>query len=591
MWRELVMSRMVCCCALVAMSAVTLFSRAGFAQDPAPPPGGAVTLAKLEARIESALGETTSLQFLEQPLGDVVAFLEERHKIEIQLDNAGLDTAGVNTDTPVTIDVEGISLRSALNLMLKSIELTYAIQDGVLLVTTTEETENKLVTKVYDVRRFLFVTDKHGERKRHAEPLFDLVTGHVEPTSWEDVGGTGSIQLLDQSAVVSQSWGIQQEVGQFFTALELALDQFQQGTFNAPIDVGVPTSGLTQVIREALSEPTSLQFLEQPIGDVAAYLENRHKIAIQLDATALDTAGMGIDSPVTIDVEGIPLGSALNLMLGQIDLTYSIRDEVLLFTTEEEVEGMLATRIYPVADLIAAETKAAAIDARAPRTAPARHGHMNVATPDAPAEKASADQGSPAPADVTEVVRDQAAAGGGGGFFPDTRYLSATPEDRLLDTVTYSIDATSWTDVGGTGVINFVPQFEGLVVSQTQANHAKIEALLTELRRVNAADAADIAADDGSGKITLRAYRLTLANAKVLELEKLVGLIQRKVEPELWRNSPDEHFAEIIDQAVMIQTTNANHRRIGDLISRLGYRDLSTPAGGGGAFGGANHAN
>lgn len=104
-----------------------------------------------EARIFSALDETTSLQFLEQPLGDVVAFLEDRHKIEIQLDTTALDTAGVTTDTPVTIDVEGISLKSALRLMLKSIELTYTVRDEVLLITTTEEVESELVTKVYPV--------------------------------------------------------------------------------------------------------------------------------------------------------------------------------------------------------------------------------------------------------------------------------------------------------------------------------------------------------------------------------------------------------------------------------------------------------
>lgn len=104
-----------------------------------------------EAKIFKALDSTTSLQFLEQPLGDVVAFLEDKHKIEIQLDTQALDTAGVNTDSPVTIDVEGISLKSALRLMLKTIDLTYTVRDEVLLITTTEEVEQELVTKVYPV--------------------------------------------------------------------------------------------------------------------------------------------------------------------------------------------------------------------------------------------------------------------------------------------------------------------------------------------------------------------------------------------------------------------------------------------------------
>ncbi len=104
-----------------------------------------------EERIFSALNESTSLQFVEAPLADVVTYIKERHKIPIQLDAAALDTAGVTSDTPVTIDVEGISLKSALRLMLKSIELTYTVRDEVLLISTSEEVDNSLVTKVYPV--------------------------------------------------------------------------------------------------------------------------------------------------------------------------------------------------------------------------------------------------------------------------------------------------------------------------------------------------------------------------------------------------------------------------------------------------------
>ncbi|MDZ4784178.1 MAG: VWA domain-containing protein, partial [Planctomycetia bacterium] len=104
-----------------------------------------------EERIFSALNEETSLQFTESPLSDVITYIKERHKIPIQLDTAALDTAGVTTDSPVTIDVEGISLKSALRLMLKSIELTYTVRDEVLLITTPEEVDSALVTKVYPV--------------------------------------------------------------------------------------------------------------------------------------------------------------------------------------------------------------------------------------------------------------------------------------------------------------------------------------------------------------------------------------------------------------------------------------------------------
>ena len=51
----------------------------------------------------------------------------------------------------MTVDLKGISLRSALRLMLKELSLTYLIKDEVLLITTPEEADNQLSTKVYPV--------------------------------------------------------------------------------------------------------------------------------------------------------------------------------------------------------------------------------------------------------------------------------------------------------------------------------------------------------------------------------------------------------------------------------------------------------
>ena len=51
----------------------------------------------------------------------------------------------------VTVSLSGVTLRSALKLMLKEIDLTYVIRDEVLKITTPEEAENELLTKVYPV--------------------------------------------------------------------------------------------------------------------------------------------------------------------------------------------------------------------------------------------------------------------------------------------------------------------------------------------------------------------------------------------------------------------------------------------------------
>jgi len=511
---------------------------------------------RLEAKIEAELEETASLQFLEQPLGDIAQFLEDRHQIEVQLDTLALDTAGVTADTPLTIDVEGITLRSALDLMLRSIDASWCIRGGVLLVTTQEAVENELVTEVYDVQRFLYVMDKNGQRKRFTEPLLDAVMSHVAPTTWTDVGGVGAIDVLGESAVVSQTWDIQREVGQTFAAMEMALAQYQQGRFDAPIDVGVPTTGMTPRIREALQESASLHFQEQPLGDVVGELEDRYKIEIQLDMQALDTAGVTTDTPVTIDVEKVSLRSALALVLDALELTYTIRDEVLLITTDEEVEMMLVTRLYPIKDLVAAE----------------RH--------------------------ATAGVRD---ANSG-----PRKYGAAV--DRILDVVTFTIEPTTWVEVGGTGSIGYMPQFQGMVVSQTLDVHSEIEELLAMLRHPGGKPAAPTvrvaqptlaqqkptvvrrvnpAAERGNGAPCVRVYGMFAgagSRRPVEEVNALATQIQAIVAPEAWGKAGGTSYVHVVDQAIVVNASPEEHRRIVALLNARGIsasREEAPPVGNG----------
>lgn len=95
-----------------------------------------------EAKISAALDDPTELEFVDQPLSDVVQYLKERHQLEIQLDNRALKDKHIGADTPVTFNITGTTLRSALRLMLRELDLTYVLRDEVLLITTKEEAEN-----------------------------------------------------------------------------------------------------------------------------------------------------------------------------------------------------------------------------------------------------------------------------------------------------------------------------------------------------------------------------------------------------------------------------------------------------------------
>ena len=90
-------------------------------------------------RIAEALKQATQLEFVETPLNDVVEYLKDLHKVEIQLDEKAIKRAGISLDTPVTVTFKGVSLQSALRLLLRQLDLDYAIRDEVLFITTARE--------------------------------------------------------------------------------------------------------------------------------------------------------------------------------------------------------------------------------------------------------------------------------------------------------------------------------------------------------------------------------------------------------------------------------------------------------------------
>ena len=149
-----------------------------------------------EAAIERALDTQTQMEFFKDtPLHDVIDWLKDYHQIEIQPDTRALADIGLGTDTPLGTDwrLKGITLRSALNLMLKNLSLTWIIQDEVLLITTPEEAEAQLTTKVYDVSDLVVCYDMDDEPWDDYDTMLDEIHRTLLRSTWDQVGGPASI--------------------------------------------------------------------------------------------------------------------------------------------------------------------------------------------------------------------------------------------------------------------------------------------------------------------------------------------------------------------------------------------------------------
>jgi hypothetical protein len=193
---------------------------ADWPQEAEPPPTSA------EARISAALGRSCDVMFAGEPLADVLTTLAERYKIEIEIDDKALEKAGVASDIPITRSLRGVSLKTGLKFILDELDLTVAIHNGALLVTSMLEAENLLVVKVYPV--FDLVVKRPGASSRSPamdfQSLIDTITCSLAPTTWDEVGGPGAIQAFTNSGalVIAQTGDVHEQIAALLRALREA---------------------------------------------------------------------------------------------------------------------------------------------------------------------------------------------------------------------------------------------------------------------------------------------------------------------------------------------------------------------------------
>jgi hypothetical protein len=175
----------------------------------------------------------------------------------------------------------------------------------------------------------------------------------------------------------------------------------------------------------ALSGIGSLDCVDKPLHELADDLSRRMGVSIVLAKRELEDAAISLDMPVTARISGISYRSLLRLVLKDLKLTWTIRNEVILITTPEDAEAMLETRLYPVLDLVAVA-----------------------------------------------------------GTTPDKAMRSEHDYDTLIEMITTTVEPDSWDEVGGPGTIAEYPGAGALVISQTNEIHEHVEKVLAALRRV-----------------------------------------------------------------------------------------------------------
>ena len=259
-------------------------------------------------------------------------------------------------------------------------------------------------------------------------------------------------------------------------------------------------------IDDALRKTVTLQYEQTPLASVLKDLATQSGIDIVLDPEGFNDSGVNTNTPVTIDVDGIMLKSALNLILEQLHLIHVVRDEVLKITTEARGRGELFPVVYPVGDLVLpipnftpngssvgsmlnqavlgahTPTSGAPIAVAQPTGSQAQD-NVQIAT------NVLAQLGTGGMAGMGGSTGSSAGSGfpqfaGPGEMFPDAGGAANADFDSLIELIQETIEPDSWDEAGGPGSIREFPLNLSIIISATQDVHDQIESLLEQLRRL-----------------------------------------------------------------------------------------------------------
>jgi hypothetical protein len=551
------------CAALFACLALS-FGITLLAQDDAAKQGDAVQSvteanAKFEARVGTALQSKIDVDFKDATLTTVAEFFENALGVNVYFNRRALNEVAVDpATTPVTLNVKGISAQSALRLVLAPHDLTWTVENEVLAITTPDAVNQELVTRVYPVGD-LEETDHSQETSAPArdrlDSLIELMQTTIQPQSWDDVGGPGNMDALQQNLVVTQTIEVHEEIQDLLAAIRRVRKALDSNDWKTAYPAYPSSTGPQyEALEAALLKRVSLKLDRVSLVELAADLTNNYGVSTVLNARALDDIGLDPSKTlVSLKAKEITLRSALRLMLSEHDLTWVLQDEVLQITTPDTSNQDLQSVLYPVPDLARAVEDSGAV-AEPLETSRASDGAQRFT----PMKTGLLAQfgGVPQQASVlaVEVGVDR----------------TQLDYDSVIETITTTIEPQSWDEVGGPGSIAPIEPITSLVISQTQEVHVKIAELLIKLRssRQQQADAPGRTPQPREAAEAPRLVIYHVSGSPQPSVHELAKVVRELIEPDSWKDSQTVYIGAL-NRSIVVRHRAAVHQQIRQLLEHL----------------------
>ena len=260
--------------------------------------GACPACAKTEkCSIACCLEKPCSIDFEDAPLMDVVEHFRECSGLNIVFDEPALVEAGVNLQRPLSIKLNAVPLKKALEMVLHQVHLSYRVDSNILVFTTEALARGRAILRVYPVDNLVPAAEPVVLGVSNREPIISwtavtpsgkqyleeapedtlvrLIIQNIEPDSWIDNGGLGTVDYFPptKSLVVCQTAEVHEQIGDFLEMLNRGMQKDSSASASdslqnwAPIAPATPTFGLADMPPQCppLLTPTAAEAASNPL--------------------------------------------------------------------------------------------------------------------------------------------------------------------------------------------------------------------------------------------------------------------------------------------------------------------------------------
>ncbi len=206
------------------------------------------------AALASIEDQSTQITFDDNPLVDVLAFVESIAGVNMDIDWVSLEDIGIDRESPVSLRLNNVSIETALNRVLEKVSdpdlpAGWTIEDGILTIASDEVLRRNTSLELYDIRDLLIEIPDYSDapefdlqsvlqssqgggggggqspfqgqtqdrdirpRDERVQEIVDIVQATIDPDGWTDLGGdTSSIQELNGNLVITTTPNVHREI-------------------------------------------------------------------------------------------------------------------------------------------------------------------------------------------------------------------------------------------------------------------------------------------------------------------------------------------------------------------------------------------